>query len=413
MRYRITCLIAVLVLLACSAVPAAELTWKQWRGPTRDGRVSGDWPDSLKDPNVQSLWQVDLDKGYSSPTVTERCVYTVETRDSKNEFVRCFDRKTGKQLWETSWQGAMAVPFYAWRNGSWIRSTPAADDDSIFVAGMRDLLVCLNLADGSERWRVDFIERYATPLPDFGFVSSPLVIGDAVYVQAGASFVKLDRKTGRSLWRTLQDEGGTWNCAFSSPMFATLAGRPQLLVQTRTHLTGVAPDAGQVLWKIGIPSFRGMNILNPTPYGDGVLMSSYGGTTSFFGVAKKDDALAATDNWRVKMEGYMSTPVVVAGHAYLHRRDRRMSCIDLNNGTVKWTERPGFSDYISLVTNGKLILGLDSSGELFLFRANSEKFELLDRRHISDQETWAHLAVVGDEFYVRSLKKLEVFKWKK
>ncbi|MGA2500222.1 MAG: pyrrolo-quinoline quinone, partial [Tepidisphaeraceae bacterium] len=73
----------------------------------------------------------------------------------------------------------------------------------------------------------------------------------------------------------------------------------------------------------------------------------------------------------------------------------------------------GFSDYISLVTNGKLILGLDSTGELFLFRANPEKFELLDRRHISDQETWAHLAVVGDELYIRSLKKLEVFRWKK
>ncbi len=404
-------LLAAVLLLASFSARSVEPGWQQWRGPTRDGRVTGDWPESIGEQKLQSLWRVDLDKGYSSPIITADRVYTAETRDSKHEFVRCLDRKDGKQLWETGWTGAMAVPFYAWRNGSWIRATPAADDDSIYVAGMRDLLVCLSLADGKERWRVDFVKQYQTPLPDFGFVSSPLVVGDAIYVQAGASVFKLDRKTGQSLWRTLRDEGGTWGCAFSSPMFATLAGQQQLLVQTRTHLAGVAPETGDVLWKQEIPAFRGMNILNPTPFGEGIFMSSYGGATSLFALSRKDDSLTTAESWKVKIEGHMSTPVVVDGHAYLHRRDRRMSCIDLRDGAVKWTEKPGFSDYVSLVSNGKLILGLDSTGELLLFRANTDKFDLIERRRISDQETWAHLAVVGDELFVRSLKKIEAFRW--
>ena len=40
-------------------------------------------------------------------------------------------------------------------------------------------------------------------------------------------------------------------------------------------------------------------------------------------------------------------------------------------------------------------------------------FDLLDRRKVSTSEAWAHLAVVGDEVYVRDLQGLSVFHWKK
>jgi hypothetical protein len=58
--------------------------------------------------------------------------------------------------------------------GSWIRSTPAYDGDGLFVAGMPDILVCLDPNTGAERWRADFHRRYETPLPELGFVCSPL-----------------------------------------------------------------------------------------------------------------------------------------------------------------------------------------------------------------------------------------------
>ena len=59
-----------------------------------------------------------------------------------------------------------------------------------------------------------------------------------------------------------------------------------------------------------------------------------------------------------------------------------------------------------------LILALDQKGELLLLKANPKEFELLGRRKISDQETWAHLAVCGDEVFVRELNGLNVFRWK-
>ena len=47
-----------------------------------------------------------------------------------------------------------------------------------------------------------------------------------------------------------------------------------------------------------------------------------------------------------------------------------------------------------------------------LTRANKEKYEPLGELKISDQPTWAHLAVVGNRLYIRSLKALAAFEWK-
>ena len=53
-------------------------------------------------------------------------------------------------------------------------------------------------ATGKERWRVDFVKELKSPLPSFGFVSSPLVAGDHVYVQAGSGVIKLEKATAKT-----------------------------------------------------------------------------------------------------------------------------------------------------------------------------------------------------------------------
>ena len=146
--------------------------------------------------------------------------------------------------------------------------------------------------------------------------------GEHVYVQAGGSFVKLNKRNGETVWRSLEDSGGMNGSAFSSPFKATIAGQTQLLVQTRERLAGVDEATGQERW--------------------------------------------------------VTTP---------------------------------FGKYWSLVAQGQKILALDERGDLLLINANPEKFELLGQRHVSDSPTWAHLAVCGDEVFVRDLKGLTVYRW--
>lgn len=387
-------------------------SWDQWRGPTRDGQFIGPrWPDSLSESTLVQEWRVDLPQSYSGPVVTPSLVFVTGTEGKKTEIVLALDRKTGEQRWRAEWPGAMTVPFFAASNGSWIRSTPAFDGNRLFVAGMRDVLVSLNSETGAEQWRVDFVKEFGTPVPSFGFVCSPLVDGDALYVQAGASFVKLDKHTGKVLWQTLKDDGGMMGSAFSSPIVTTLAGVRQIVVQTREKLAGINPDTGAVLWEQKVPSYRGMNILTPVVFKDAVFTSSYQNKSWLFGLENDNGQFKLNEIWTEKAQGYMSTPVVVDGHAYIHLQNQRFACIDLMSGERTWTSTP-YGKYASLVAQKDRILALDQAGKLLLLKANPKKFELLDERKVSDQETWAHLAASGDELFIRELKGLIALRWR-
>lgn len=402
--------------MCCGVVSAQptnekETGWLQWRGPNRDSIIEAQpWPSSLTEGNLDTVWRRDLGPSYSGPIVTENRIFTTETRDETYEVVRALDRQTGEEVWSTEWQGALSVPFFAKANGDWIRSTPVFDGDRLFVAGIRDVLVCLDGKTGEQVWRVDFVERTGAPLPNFGCVCSPLLDGNFLYIQAGAAFYKLDKTTGETIWSTLKDEGGMQGSAFSSPLLATIDGVQQMLVQTRSQLAGVDISDGTVLWRIDVPAFRGMNILTPTMVGERIFTSSYGGKSFLYEVSKEGDQWESKIVWENRQQGYMSSPVVIDGHIYLHLRNRRFTCLNAETGEATWTTKP-FGQYWSMIAQGDQILALDQDGTLRLIQANPEEFTLISERSLCE-DSWAHLAISGTQLAVRELKGLQLLDWK-
>lgn len=390
-----------------------DMAWSQWRGPTRNGFVKegAPWPDSIAEDKLKLVWRKEINKGYPGPIVSEKLVFTVETRDAKDEVVRAFDRRTGKQVWEAEWPGSMKVPFFAWKNGSWVRSTPAYDGKNLYVGGMKDFLVCLDAATGKKKWSVDFTKRYKSPVPTFGFVCSPLVSDGHLFVQAGSGLVKLDTETGKSVWRSLADSGGMYGSAFSSPSIASPKGKRQLLTQTRTNLAGVDMETGKVLWTQPVKAFRGMNILTPTIFKNSVFTSSYGGKSLLFNLTKTSSGFSVSEKWQNRQEGYMSSPIVIDGHCYMHLRKQRMTCIDMKNGETKWISSKSFGNYWSMVSNKKEILALDENGDLFLIEPNTNKLVIKESREISKQPAWAHLALADNQLFVRELKAIACYQW--
>jgi outer membrane protein assembly factor BamB len=400
-------------------------TWTQWRGPNRDGVVGGpDWPATLTEENVKETWSVDgLGESYCSPIVSERFVFTVSTVDKKEEVAQAYDRRTGEKVWETRWEGSMTVPFFAAKNGSWIRSTPIYDGEALYVGGIRDVLVCLEAEDGSVRWRLDFMEEFGTELPSFGMVCSPLIVGDSLYVQAGQSIARIDRSTGEALWRSTAGANGGgrggMDSAFSSPILATVAGKDQLVVQSRTHLAGIDPEDGAELWSTPVQAFRGMNILTPQVIGDdAIFTSAYGGRAHLYAVEKGDEGYSVSEAWTGRAQGYMTSPVVVGGHAYLFLRSNRFTCVDLSDGSEGWTSGPSGDEYWSLVAQGERILALANTGILRLIDANPAEYSVVGEVQLVEGPSWAHVAVTapvegeGTEIFVRGQTSLHAFRWK-
>ena len=385
-----------------------DSSWQNWRGPNRDGLIPGAlWPDTLDEKTLRPVWEKEFGDSYSGPILNSDSVFTTESKSGK-ERVYSVSKANGEINWKYEWDGSMTVPFFAARNGSWIRSTPATDGDTLFVGGIRDVLVALDCKSGTERWRVDF-GKLAGKIPDFGMACSPLVDGDHIYIQAGKGVSKLKASDGTVVWSALGDSGDMMSSgAFSSPVIQTLNGKRQLIVQTRTKLAGLDLSTGNADWSHEVAAFRGMNILTPTLWDNAIFTSSYGGRSLLIDVPKNESTKV---RWENKLEGYMSSPVIIDNFVYMHLRNKRFACLDLQTGKELWTTKP-YGEYWSMVSNGKQILALDQTGQLRLIAHNPSEFQLLSERQVSEQEAWAHLAIAGDQIAIRSQKKLMLFDWK-
>ncbi len=406
MKYLAT--LALIVLLSIhSSAHSQDTDWNQWRGPKRDGTIDIKLPENLED--VQLSWEVSLQPSYSGPVTQNGFVFTTATVDKKYEQVYCYSEETGKLVWTSKWNGAMSVPFFAAANGSWIRSTPLVADGKIFVGGMRDVLTCLNVEDGKILWQKDFVKELKSPLPSFGFASSPIYNDGKVVVQAGSGVIQLDAENGNILWQASKDQGGMNGSAFSSPTIEVINGKPQLVVQTREELVFLGWKSGEKLWGVKITSFRFMNILTPIRYENSFFTSSYGGGSFLYDLA--GDKIKPEYSWNNTIQAYMSSPVVLGDHTYMHLRNQRLICLNLKNGETAWTSQP-FGKYWSMITDGERILGLDQKGVLYLINGTPESLEILSQKKVSDTETWAHVAINNGNIYIRSLNKLMCYSMK-
>lgn len=385
-------------------------SWNQWRGPSRNGLVDGDfeWPQELNG-RLTEVWRKSLQPSYSGPIVSEKQVFVTETVEKKEEVVTALDLQKGGKIWSNRWDGAMSVPFFARANGSWIRSTPAVAEGRLLVGGIRDVLVCLDTTTGEQLWANNLVETQNSKVPSFGCVCSPLIEGQFAYVQAGGGLLKVAMATGEVVWRSLDDGGGMYGSAFSSPVLTSLCGKKQLVVQTRKTLAGVDVEDGRKLWSVDIPAFRGMNILPPTVHKDTVFTSSYGGGSFCYDVKQVNNNWTVSQKWKTTVQGYMSSPLVFGDHVYFHLKNRRFTCLDLATGKQKWSSRP-YGQYWSTVTQGDRILALDQRGQLLLIEPSVDEFKLIDKQDVAT-DSWAHLAVVDDLVLVRDLNALIVYRW--
>jgi outer membrane protein assembly factor BamB len=199
--------------------------------------------------------------------------------------------------------------------------------------------------------------------------------------------------------------------AFSSPVMAKLGGKTQVVVQTRAQLAGLDFASGKELWKQPVEAFRGMNILTPAVHGNGIFTSTYGGETALFEIANAGEGFKVSKEWGLRLQGYMTSPVFLNGMAIELNRDQRLVAVDLETGEKLWEVKDKFGKYWSLVTDGTRVLGLDQKGDLLLFQPTRDAWNLIDRVEVTDEESWAHVAVVDGILYVRALEGITAWKW--
>ncbi|MGH9722600.1 MAG: PQQ-binding-like beta-propeller repeat protein [Bryobacteraceae bacterium] len=180
--------------------------WSRFRGPNGSG-VSKDagFPAEFgRERNA--VWRTAVRPGKSSPVLTRDRIFLTGYEKSKL-YTQCFDRKTGKLLWEQSQDRAREEDKNQLNEPAAI--TPVTDGENVYAFFGEFGLISYDAA-GKVRWKA--------PLGPFtnimGISSSPILAGDSVVVvadQQDDSYVAaFDRRNGEIRWKTAREEKDGW-----------------------------------------------------------------------------------------------------------------------------------------------------------------------------------------------------------
>ncbi|MCZ6792618.1 MAG: PQQ-like beta-propeller repeat protein [Planctomycetota bacterium] len=362
------------------------------RAVVRSVRLARDWVASP--PRV--VWRRPIGAGWSGFAVAGGHAYTQEQR-GEDELVVCYELETGSIVWSHG----DPVRYEMVIAGVGPRATPTVTAHRLYALGATGILNCLDRQSGRNIWARDVIEDNDGNRPQWGKSCSPLVVGDLVVVSAGGrpgrSLVAYRAATGEPVWG-----GGDDRSAYSSPTFARVAGREQILILNKANVAAHDPREGTVLWSYPW-AHKHPNVAQPLAVGsDRVFVSSgYGMGCALLRIDRDStDRLAPVLLWRNRNLKAKFTNVVERGGFIYGLDDGILVCLDVESGERRWKGGRYGNGQALLV--GDLLLVTTERGELVLVEPSPEEHRELGRFRALVGRTWATPALSGSRFLWRS-----------
>jgi outer membrane protein assembly factor BamB len=138
------------------ALHAAD--WPRFGGPdgtfvSSETGLARSWPEGR--PRV--LWQLELGEGFAGAAVRDGLVYVLDRPDDTNDVLRCLDLASGGEKWRLVDPAPGKLPF----NGS--RNVPTVDDQFIFVVSPFGRLSCIDRHRHQKVWEHHLVDEFRTP----------------------------------------------------------------------------------------------------------------------------------------------------------------------------------------------------------------------------------------------------------
>jgi len=233
-------IVACVLLLGGTCVCAQD--WPQWRGPNRDGKVTGftapkTWPKELKE-----TWKVTVGEGVATPALVGDKLY-VFSRQGGDEILRCLSAADGKEVWKEKYASAGWQGIDSSFQGP--RSSPAVADGKVVTLGALGILSCFDAATGKRLWQKD---DFKGSMPRFHVASSPIIVDGLCVAQLGTGrsggVMAYDLASGEQKWKWTGDGPG-----YASPALLTLGGTKVIVAETAGTIVAVGAADGKLLWE--------------------------------------------------------------------------------------------------------------------------------------------------------------------
>ncbi len=371
------------------------------------------------------VWEVAKGEGYATPAVIGERVILFH-RVGEEEVIECLNAESGQRYWRHAYASDYRDR-YGFGNGP--RCQPISDGAFVYTLGVQAKLTCLKLETGQRLWQRDLKAEFDLTLDFFGVGATPLLEGESIIVNVGASdgpcAAAFDKLSGKMLWGA----GDEWGPSYASPIPGdTDAGRRVFVFaggESRPATGGlliIDPKNGHVdcsfPWR-GVP-YESVNASSPLVVDSQVYISECYGAGG--ALLKIDTSGACSKVWSNEI---LNTHFMTAIHkdGYLYGIDGHgpqnapLVCIELATGKEVWREEPewmtpvsgdqGTRDYnlspalasLLLVEGRCLVLG--QYGHLAWIDLNPEGYRELDRTHLfMARQTWAMPALSKGLLYV-------------
>lgn len=381
----------------------ADVQWPGLRGPGYDGAARGAQLFDGGEPALEVGWKRALGSGYSSLVVGDGRVITMFAADDV-DVMAAFDTQSGEELWRYT-----IGKTYAGHSGSHDGpiSTPMLEGSKVFGLGAWGHLFALDAASGETLWQIHLVDDHGAVAPYYGFTTSPLAVDDMLVVQIGAgegkSLAAFDQQKGELQW-TLGD--GEIN--FQSPIVATLAGQRQVLASTESHLWGVEPSSGEVLWSYehgGDGRAMGGGTIIPVQAGEGrIFLLNKIDSSVMLQASKKGDTWQVEELW--SNNGISNSYVIPVYHdGYLYgMKNRIFTCLDAATGERAWRSREPGDGFPTLV--GEHLVIITKPGTLHVVEASPESYREVVSLSLFEEHSWSSVAFAEGSIYARSMGHL-------
>ena len=367
--------------------------WPNWLGPDRNGVSRELLPSEvlIDDP----LWEAQIGIGFSSFSVSRGSLYTMGHRDGE-ETVWKLCAETGAVEASFSY-GAELLPKL---HEGGPAATPAVTDKQVLVMSKDGQLRVLTKDLSQVLWEKSMMDESGLrKIPEWGFTSSPIIMGDLVLIEAGATFA-YDLKTGEERWRS-----ESYRPAYGTPHGFQLDGQSFVAVLKTDGLVILCAETGETrgfsLWRTSFQT----NSTTPLEIGEGKFFISTGYDRGCCLFVFNGEALS-TNYENMNMCNHMGNSVLMKEALYgfdgtAHRgRAVEFTCLDPVSGEKRWHfEGLGYG---SVIGAGDDLIVLTEGGELLIGAASPDGFMSRAKKQVLNGRCWTPPVFANGILYARN-----------
>jgi len=403
--------VALLAALSLCPIGAAASDWPHWRGPQRDGTSDETGLPLHWSEGENVVWKRPLPgRSGATPIVVGNRVF-LNVSDGERLALWALDRGTGEKAWERE----LGDGNQRMRKHDMSSPSPVSDGERVVVATGTGRVASFDLG-GEPQWERDLQADYGSFGLNWGYASSPLLDGDAVYVQVlhgmktddPSYLLRLDAATGETRWRVERTTPAVRESpdAYTTPLLVEAGGGRELVVSGGDVVTGHDPASGRELWRIdGLNPERNPNyriVASPVPAGDLVVVPSRVRPMLAVRPGGRGDVTRSHTVWTWDDGPDVPTPVSDGRLLYVVDDKGIASALDLATGAPVYERQrlpPGTYSASPVLADGRIYV-TSEDGVTAVYRAGPV-FELLAQNPL-EGFTLSSVAVSDGQLFLRT-----------